>query len=74
MIFPDKFTPFDKSIVSKVSYLMMDKGTQISLRQLRDLTSKHFDDATEFILAVDILFLLEVVEFDNETEILNYVD
>lgn len=74
MICPDKFTSIDESIIGKSTKLLMEVGTQISIRQLRAETFKQFPDVTEFILALDTLFALGEINFDESTGIITYVD
>lgn len=74
MICPDKFTSIDNSIVGKCTKLLMDVGTQISVSQLRADTAKHFPDVAEFILALDTLFALGKIDFDESTGLISYVD
>lgn len=73
MIYPNKFTPLGKSMVGKMSHLMMEKGTEISLTQLMENTARYFIDVGEFILALDTLFALGKIELDEVSEVVRYV-
>ena len=74
MIGPDKFTSIDNSIIGKSTKLLLDVGTQTTVVQLRAETAKQFPDVTEFILALDTLFALGKIDFDESTGIITYVD
>ncbi|WP_408015367.1 ABC-three component system middle component 7 [Ruegeria haliotis] len=74
MICPDKFTSIDNSIIGKSSRLLMDVGTKTTVGQLRTETAKQFPDVAEFILALDTLFALRKIDFDESTGIITYVD
>lgn len=74
MICPDKFTSIDDSIIGKSTKLLMEVGTQTTVGQLRAETAKQFPDVAEFILALDTLFALYRIDFDESTGIITYVD
>jgi len=74
MITPNKFTTLDQSILSKTRFLLIDGRKDISLSELKKLTLNKFTDVGEFILALDVLFVLEKIELDNEKGVVRYVD
>lgn len=73
MITPNKFTPLDKSILGKISHLIIEDAGEISLSDLLNLRLRKFTDIGEFILALDMLFVLGRIEMDNKGNI-NYAD
>ena len=73
MISPDKFTSLDNSITGKISHLMREKGTEISINLLRKESTKHFSDVSEFILALDTLYVLGKIEFNADNQVISYV-
>jgi len=74
MICPDKFTSIDESIIGKSTKLIMEVGAQITVGQLRTATSRQIPDVAEFILALDTLFLLGKINFNEDTGIVTYVN
>lgn len=72
MIVPNKFTPLDKSILGKLSYLMLENIDEISLTELLKMNLSKFTDVGEFILALDTLFVLGKIEI-SENGIIKYV-
>lgn len=72
MIAPNKFTSLDKTILGKLSHLILEDVEEISLAELRDLRLRKFTDIGEFILALDALFILGRIEM-NEQGIIRYV-
>lgn len=74
MSFPNKFTSFDKSILAKISMLIIDGTNSISLSELIEVRLEKFVDISEFMLALDILYLLGKVEFDENQGVINYVN
>jgi hypothetical protein len=61
-------------MVGKSTKLLMASGTQITVGKLREKTAKQFPDVAEFILALDTLFALGRIDFDESTGIITYVD
>lgn len=74
MICPDKFTSIDDSVLSKSTKLLMEVGTQVTVGQLRSETEKCFPDVADFILALDTLFALGKIDFNDSTGMITYVD
>lgn len=74
MPFPNKFTSFDKSILAKISMLIIDETESISLSELIEMRLEKFEDISEFILALDVLFVLGKVELDENQGMINYVN
>lgn len=72
---PNKFHSIDKSILSKLIPLMEQKSTEpISIKTLAKKNKKYFKDTAELILALDILFILGVIEIDPTTKDIHYVN
>ena len=74
MAFPNKFTTFDKSILAKISMLIIDEADSISLAELIELRLQKFEDISEFMLALDVLYVLGKIELDESQGIINYVN
>lgn len=73
MSFPSKFTNFDRSILAKISTLILDDVEAISLSELIDVRLDKFEDISEFMLALDVLFVLEKIELDKDNGVVRYV-
>ena len=71
MIVPNKFVSFKQSVLSKLPKVMssLDKS-KISLHDLFKKCRKSFEDVSEFILALDVLFVLGKIEFDRQEEMI----
>ena len=74
MSFPSKFTNFDKSILAKISMLMLDDVETISLSELIRIRLDKFEDISEFMLALDVLFVLKKIELDEGNGVIKYVN
>lgn len=73
MITPNKITSLDESIMGKMSCLMLDDTHEITLKELMALRLREFSDIGEFVLALDALYVLGSVEFEEEREVVRYV-
>lgn len=74
MSFPSKFTNFDNSILAKISILMLDDVKTISLSELIRIRLDKFEDISEFMLALDVLFVLKKIELDENKGLIKYVN
>ena len=60
MIFPNKLISFSESILAKsINILLVVEDTNMSI--------------SEFLLAMDILYLLGKIKFDENTQVIEYV-
>lgn len=74
MIFPDKLVTFQESIIAKSVYILKAL-TERSL-MASDLfidTKEYFEDISEFFLALDTLYLLGKIDFNDELQVIEYV-
>lgn len=74
MSFPSKFTNFDRSILAKLSYLILDDIEIVPLSELINIRLDKFEDIGEFMLALDVLFVLGKVEFEEDKGVIKYVN
>lgn len=74
MSFPSKFTNFDSSILAKISILMLDDVETILLSDLIRIRLDKFKDISEFMLALDVLFVLGKIELDDNKGVIKYVN
>lgn len=74
MILPNKLIPFKESILAKIAYLLnVLILNNESVESLFEKTRQNFEDINQFILALDVLFVLEKIEFDEELKVIRYV-
>jgi hypothetical protein len=74
MIFPNKIMNFQDSTISKLVFILDElSSTSLGVLPLYNKVKKHFEDLDQFILALDVLFLLEKIEFEEKWEVLSYV-
>lgn len=74
MIFPNKIMDFQDSTISKLVFILDElSSASLGVLPLYNKVKKHFEDLDQFILALDVLFLLEKIEFEEKWEVLTYV-
>lgn len=74
MITPNKFTPYDKSILSKLKHILRLEENEIDIFILYKKVSSQFSDINEFIFALDVLYVLSCIEVDFITRKVIYVN
>lgn len=74
MIFPNKIMDFQDSTISKLVFILDElSSTSLGVLPLYNKVKKNFEDLDQFILALDVLFLLEKIEFEEKWEVITYV-
>lgn len=74
MRLPNKVTSYQESILSKLKVLLdVMSNRDVSLTELYSVTYQNFSDMSEFIDALDVLFALNKLEYNDELEVLHYV-
>tara|TARA_B100000287_G_scaffold433693_1_gene496042 strand:+ start:2336 stop:2560 length:225 start_codon:yes stop_codon:yes gene_type:complete len=74
MSFPSKFTSFDNSILAKISFLILEEIEVISLPDLIHARLDKFEDISEFMLALDVLYVLGKIELEEGEGVIRYVN
>ncbi|MCG8411914.1 MAG: hypothetical protein MI739_11595 [Bacteroidales bacterium] len=75
MIFPNKFIKYEESILFKmlrVLEICQDKDV-VGISELYSLSENKFDGIDEFISSIDILYILDTIEIDFNTNQIRYV-
>lgn len=74
MRFPNKVISYKESILSKFTVLLdVLSSKDMSLIELYYDTQKSFFDMWEFIDAIDCLFMLNKIEYNEDLGVLHYV-
>lgn len=66
MITPSKSISFKDSIVFKMIYILDEQFDEISVADLHNKTKRKFLGLNEFIYALDVLYVLGVIDVDIE--------
>jgi hypothetical protein len=67
MITPNKVVPLAKSALGLTRFLLDEAPDSESISELQERTSKHFESIDQFILTIDLLFVLGRISVDFET-------
>jgi hypothetical protein len=74
MIYPNKNIRFEESIIYKMlSILEQREKSTISIHELYNETKSKFNNTDEFIISLDVLFALDMIDVDFENENISYV-
>lgn len=74
MISPNKVVPLAKSALGMMHVVVAEAPNADSISNLYERTSKHFESIDQFILTVDVLFVLGRITIDSETGRISNVD
>lgn len=72
MLIPTKFTSLEESTIFKMRVILEDKYDGENVSDLLVRTSGEFQDASEFLYALDILFVLGLIDIDAVNGTVNY--
>lgn len=75
MIVPNKVINFSESIISRIPNILKSLPMDgITIKELYFITHDYFDEIDEFIYALDILFLLDVIKVDFNKGVVTYAN
>lgn len=72
MLVPTKFTRLEESTIFKMRCILMGRRKGESVLDVRNRTKTDFYDASEFLHAMDILFVLDMIEVDANSGLVQY--
>ncbi|WP_375583922.1 ABC-three component system middle component 7 [Cyclobacterium xiamenense] len=73
MIYPNKHIRIKDSIIYKMlSILEVQSDSYMNIHELYSKTKNKFNNADEFILSLDVLYALDMIEVDFKTETIKY--
>lgn len=74
MILPNKLIKFQDSILSKTIFILDEVSIQnMNISDLYVKIKDHFEDINQYILALDVLFVLEKINYNVEMQVIEYV-
>lgn len=74
MIYPNKHRRFEESIIYKMLTIMDYRNfSSIGIIELYEQTKRDFQNIDEFIVSLDVLYALDMIEVDFKNEVVNYV-
>lgn len=72
MLVPSKFTRLEESTIFKMKCVLANKKEIESVLDIYVRTKDVFYDASEFIHALDVLYVLGLVTINDETGLIEY--
>lgn len=72
MLVPSKFTRLEESTLFKMRKVLMGKSQGETVQDIYRRTHDVFHDATEFLHALDVLFVLGMLTIEVETGSITY--
>lgn len=74
MLIPTKFTTLEESTIFKMRAILEDKQNCETIPELLARTLYGFQDASEFLYAVDILYVLGALDINASTGVIEYAE
>ncbi|WP_330607336.1 ABC-three component system middle component 7 [Anaerotignum lactatifermentans] len=75
MIFPDKLVSFQDSIIAKSVYILKElQNNELVVSDLFIATKEYFEDVSEFLLALDTLYLLGKINLNDKSQVIQYAE
>ena len=75
MIYPNKNIRIEDSIIYKmIAVLEVQNDSEMNIHDLYSKIKNKFSNTDEFILSLDVLYVLDMIEVDFNTEIIKYAD
>lgn len=74
MLVPTKFTTLEESTIFKMRAILEYKQDGETIPDLLARTLGGFQDASEFLLAVDILYVLGALDVEASTGVIEYAE
>lgn len=75
MIYPNKHIKIEDSIIYKmISLLEYETLKIISVIDLYNKTKSNFRNIDEYIYSLDVLYILDIIEIDFNSQLITYVN
>lgn len=74
MIYPNKNIRIEDSIIYKMIAILEAQGNvEMNIHELFLKTQDQFSNADEFVYSLDVLYILDMIEMDFNSETVKYV-
>jgi hypothetical protein len=75
MIVPNKVIKFEDSIIGKIQFILKEMNDgKIDIKKIYYNNIKNFEDINDFIIALDVLYILDVIKYNEEEGEYYYVE
>lgn len=72
MLVPSKFTRLEESTLFRMTRILRERTEMESVQEIYYRTRDAFRDASEFLHALDALFVLGLLELDEDSGLIRY--
>ncbi|MGK5065733.1 ABC-three component system middle component 7 [Janthinobacterium sp. LB3P112] len=72
MLVPTKFTRLEESTIFKMKCILAEKRSGETVLEVFSRTNDQFYDASEFLHAMDILFVLDILDVQQNSGVVEY--
>ena len=72
MILPNKITPFNESVISKLEFILRESSEEDELINLYHKVENKFSGIDQFLYAIDVLYALGRISVDEPTRTVKY--
>ena len=75
MILPNKLISFQDCILAKTVYILEKiSDSDFSVIGFYEQVETHFEDLNEYMLALDVLYVLGKIKYNEELQVIQYVE
>ena len=75
MILPNKLISFQDCILAKTVYILEKiSDSDFSVIWLYEQVETHFEDLNEYMLALDVLYVLGKIKYNEGLQVIQYVE
>ncbi len=75
MILPNKLISFQDCILAKTVYILEKiSDSDFSVIGLYEQVETHFEDLNEYMLALDVLYVLDKIKYNEGLQVIQYVE
>ena len=71
---PNKVITLHESALGRTPIILREKASQANLVNLYDKVGKEFESIDQFLLAIDVLYILGQIDVDLSTGLVTYAD
>ncbi len=72
MLVPSKFTRLEESTIFKMRFILANKKENESVLDVYHRTKDSFFDASEFLHAIDVLYVMGLVNIKDDSGLIEY--
>ena len=74
MITPNKVITLRESALGRMPIILREKAPQVNLAALYQKVRKEFESIDQFLLTLDVLYILGQIDVDLSTGVVTYAD